>query len=293
MLRFALALMAAAALVCRADPPSRVTPQMVGTETSYVAMALGGTNNLRAALRWIDSNWPTNIDLNVEYASSDALEDYLLYTNLFDAGVEAGLLASATASTNYLRGTNITDFSYDASTKTWTQVDQPGRLLDWIWLTDNKFRQVDANSSTVTLLSDWTLSASSGAGLLSYDSGYIRVPSNSVAVIYATGVVALDGTNAASSIAQCYGITEGTTVMDALGDLGGLYRFKVAELEGRTHQGLVFNGAVTLVTPSTKYVDLGVYWARSQTGIAGAGQTPRGTTLTMKAARVMLYHAGL
>lgn len=291
MLRW-LALLLFAGAAFAADPPSRIPPYMIYTDpsTSYTAIVFSSTNNLKQALRWIDTNWPTNIDINVTYAPLANLEEYLVRTNLLNAGVEDGLVAKTYVETNFVAGTNISGATYDSAGKTWAVASQPGRLLDWMLLTDGKFREVNASSTTTNMLDSWRTEATSGEGLLSYDSGYVRVPSNSIAVLYATGSCVLDGTNYASNIVNFYGTTEGSSTAVGIGAVGGQYRHVTPGLEDRLHQGIVIAGSAVVVTPSTKYVDVSVQWTRSQTGIAGAG---RGTTLTMNTWRVMLYSAGL
>lgn len=263
VLAFALAALAA---VAWGDPPSTVKAYMVSTEnpTSYVTFAFSGTNNLKAALRWIDANWPTNINVSEVYAPLSDLEEYVLRTNLFNAGVEDGLLGSEYAGTNYLSGTNISGASYDVANKTWSVTPPSGVLRDWMRLYSGQKFSTNSSGGVVAAqqVTQWSAVGSSGAGRLLYDSGTVRIPSNSVAVVTGTGEVGLHGTNVAFSMMRWLSYVPD---LDSVAPFGVMSKLSRKESGGMRNQAYGFSGSVIVAT-TTNYVDISVWWVYKQTG---------------------------
>ncbi len=137
------------------------------------------TNLLQNQLAWIDQYWPTNINIAANYWTLEAGKSFV---------TTQGYASMASMTSSFVRGTNITGFSYNPTNSSWA----PQGLIPVDMLvmtnTDGIWTFKASTNFVSQFVSGWSVEVPS-RGLLEVTGGRVTAPTGYVAAITGSGWV--------------------------------------------------------------------------------------------------------
>lgn len=191
-----------------------LVPATMVSYTNSVLSVAPGYPLLSSKLGWIDTNWPTNIDITKVYIDEDRLAyyDYANHSelahvsnmvvgvsNMVVAYTNAATIATSNALAIKLDGTNMVGATYNSTTKVWTvsSIIQPdGVLVDYLSVTNSISSVQHYRTATTTSVgtfdeprtNGWVVAQDANFGGASINSnGILFIVTNRLAIVTVSG----------------------------------------------------------------------------------------------------------